>query len=103
MPRPLLFLLKWTSRQSTDSDPYSQFALMSFIYCLNTSTIQPVPLMDKIRLARKHGFAAIELWLNDVFAYIEAGGKLQDVIQAVADAGLFVPCTIAMKGWGDAT
>src|SRR4051794_22717221 len=76
---------------------------MSFIYCLNTSTIQPVPLLDKIRLAGKHGFAAIELWLNDVFAYVQAGGQLPDVTRAVTDAGLFVPCSIAMKGWGDAS
>lgn len=76
---------------------------MSFIYCLNTSTIQPVPLMDKIRLAGMHGFAAIELWLNDVLAYLQNGGQLRDVNRAVADAGMFVPCTIAMKGWGDAT
>jgi sugar phosphate isomerase/epimerase len=76
---------------------------MSFVYCLNTSTIQPVPLLEKIRLAGKHGFAAIELWLNDVFAYLEAGGPLSDVIKAVADAGLYVPCMIAMKGWGDAS
>jgi 2-keto-myo-inositol isomerase len=76
---------------------------MSFVYCLNTSTIQPAPLLDKIRLAGKHGFAAIELWLNDVFAYLDAGGQLQDVTKAVADAGLYVPCVIAMKGWGDAS
>jgi 2-keto-myo-inositol isomerase len=76
---------------------------MSFIYCLNTSTIQPTPLMDKIRLASEYGFAAIELWLNDVFDYLQQGGSLKDIVHALSDYGLIVPCTIAMKGWGDAT
>ncbi|MCH8042238.1 MAG: sugar phosphate isomerase/epimerase [Planctomycetes bacterium] len=76
---------------------------MSFIYCLNTSTIGPQPLMEKIRLAGKHGFAGIELWHDDVFAYVEQGGTVADVNKAVADEGLIVPCTIAMKGWCEAS
>src|SRR5437868_12571050 len=102
MPRPLS-LLDWTCPAVFRIRFFASLTIMPFIYCLNTSTIQPVPLLDKIRLAGKHGFAAIELWLNDVFAYVEAGGQLHDVSRAVTDAGLFVPCTIAMKGWGDAT
>lgn len=74
-----------------------------FIYCLNTSTIQPQPLMEKIRLAGAHGFKAIELWLNDVFAHVQQGGSVVDVNKAVADAGLLVPSTIAMKGWVEAS
>src|SRR5271167_2559478 len=75
----------------------------SFVYCLNTSTIRPVPLLDKIRLAGECGFSAIELWLNDVFEHVEQGGKVSDVTKAVADHGLTVPCMVAMKGWGDAS
>jgi sugar phosphate isomerase/epimerase len=81
----------------------SKVSQVAFVYCLNTSTIQPVPLLDKIRLASEAGFQAIELWLNDVFDYLERGGKLSDVTQALDDHGLQRPSTIAMKGWGDAT
>jgi sugar phosphate isomerase/epimerase len=70
-----------------------------FVYCLNTSTIQPAPLLEKIRLAGRHGFAAVELWLADVIEYLQQGGQARDVMRALADNGLVVPCTIAMKGW----
>jgi 2-keto-myo-inositol isomerase len=76
---------------------------MGFVYCLNTSTIEPQPVMEKIRLAAKHGFAGIELWHNDIFEYVEQGGTVDDVNKAVADAGLIVPSTIAMKGWCEAS
>ena len=52
---------------------------MGFVYCLNTSTIEPQPVMEKIRLAAKHGFAGIELWHNDIFEYVEQGGTVDDV------------------------
>lgn len=75
---------------------------MAFTLCLNTSTIRPQPLLEKIRLASEHGFAAIELWLVDVMDHVRDGGTVRDVAKAVADAGLHVPSTIAMKGWVEA-
>jgi sugar phosphate isomerase/epimerase len=75
---------------------------MTFELCLNTSTIKPAPLLDKIRLVREAGFTAIEPWLNDVYDYIGRGGEVRDVEQAVADNGLRIPCVIALRGWGDA-
>lgn len=77
--------------------------MSDFIYCLNTSTIKPQPLLEKIRLAAAHGFRAIELWHDDVFDFVADGGSLATVRQALADAGLRVPSTIAMKFWGDAS
>ena len=35
--------------------------------CLNTSTIKPQPLMEKIRLAGEVGYDGIELWINDLY------------------------------------
>lgn len=75
---------------------------MSFIYCLNCSTIKPTPLLDKIRLASRHGFTAIELWINEIYEYVGRGGEASDVVKALGDYGLSVPCTIAMRGWGEA-
>jgi 2-keto-myo-inositol isomerase len=73
-----------------------------FTYCLNTSTIMYQPVMEQIRLAAKHGFGAIELWLRDVQRYVAGGGQVADVAKSVKDHGLFVPNVIAMHGWGDA-
>lgn len=68
-------------------------------YCLNASTIRPAPLMDKIRIAGEVGFRAIELWTDELDAYIEGGGTLRDVTRALSDAGLAVPTVIAVHGW----
>ena len=76
---------------------------MSFTLCLNTSTIRPQPLLEKIRLTAEAGFAGVELWLNDIYEFIGQGGEVRDVERAVADHGLIVPCTIAMRAWAEAS
>jgi sugar phosphate isomerase/epimerase len=76
---------------------------MTWLYCLNTSTIRPTPLLEKIRLAGKHGFGGIEPWINEVYEYVGQGGEVSDVTKAIVDAGLVVPCTIALRGWGEAS
>ena len=76
---------------------------MSFKYCLNASTIRPTPILDKIRIAGDVGYQAIELWHDDIEAYLASGGKLTDIKQALADAGLALPTTIYLAGWCDTT
>jgi 2-keto-myo-inositol isomerase len=73
--------------------------MADFLYCLNSSTIKPTPILDKIRIAGESGYAAIELWHDDVDAYLAGGGKLADLRKALADHGLTVPTTIYLKGW----
>jgi 2-keto-myo-inositol isomerase len=75
---------------------------MDFELCLNTSTIQPASLIDKIRLTAAAGFTAIEPWINDVYEYVGQGGEVRDVERALADCGLRIPCAIALRGWGEA-
>lgn len=70
-----------------------------FIPCFNTSTIRPAPLMDKIRLAGAAGFRAIELWNDDVTAYLAGGGTMEEIRAALSAAGLTVPSVIAVLGW----
>ena len=41
-------------------------AMSEFIYCLNTSTIRPTPLLEKIRIAGAAGYQAIEPWNDEV-------------------------------------
>ena len=70
-------------------------------FCLNTSTIKPQPLLKKIELAGTAGYDGIELWLNDIYDHIGRGGEVSEVEQALADHGLIVPCTIAIRQWGE--
>ncbi|HRX77715.1 MAG TPA: hypothetical protein P5307_01575, partial [Pirellulaceae bacterium] len=76
---------------------------MSFTLCLNTSTIKPTPIMDKIRLTAEAGFPAIELWVNEIYEYIGKGGEVCDIEKSLADHGLSVPCMIASRGWAEAS
>jgi sugar phosphate isomerase/epimerase len=72
-----------------------------FRYSLNTSTIQPAGLLEKIEAARAAGYDGIELWITDVEAWLEQGRPLADVRKALDDAGLARPSMIYLKGWCD--
>ena len=75
---------------------------MPITLCLNTSTIKPTPLLEKVRLAAEHGFEGIELWTNEIYEHIGRGGEVRDIEKALADHGLIVPCMIALRQWGEA-
>lgn len=75
--------------------------MSDFIYSLNTSTIRPAALMEKIRIAAEVGYCAIELWNDELTAHVDGGGSLRDVRQALDDQGLSVPTVINCKGWMD--
>jgi 2-keto-myo-inositol isomerase len=70
-----------------------------FTLCLNTSTIRPTPLLDKIRIAGQAGYRAIEPWNDEITGYLDAGGTLPVLKSALADAGLKVVSVIALHGW----
>ena len=73
--------------------------MSEFTYCLNTSTIRPTPLLEKIRLAGEAGYTAIEPWNDEVTAYLEQGGSMPELKRALADAGLEVVSVIALHSW----
>jgi 2-keto-myo-inositol isomerase len=73
--------------------------MSEFTLCLNTSTIRPTPLLDKIRLAGEAGYAAIEPWNDEVTDYLDQGGTMPELKRALADAGLKVVSVIALHGW----
>ena len=58
--------------------------------CLNTSTIRPASVRDKVRAASAAGYDAMELWLNDLEAWEADGEKLSTLKQAIEDEGMFV-------------
>jgi 2-keto-myo-inositol isomerase len=73
--------------------------MSEFVYCLNTSTIRPTPLLKKIEVAGKAGYSAIEPWNDEITAYLEQGGSLPELKRALAGAGLRVVSVIALHGW----
>jgi len=73
--------------------------MSEFIYCLNTSTIRPTALLEKIRVAGAAGYQAIEPWNDEITAYLNAGGSYSELRSALADAALRVVSVIALGGW----
>jgi sugar phosphate isomerase/epimerase len=81
------------------SDPQRNPAMADFLYCLNSSTIKPTPILEKIKIAGQTGYAALELWHDDIDLHLAAGGTLRDLRKAIGDQGLTIPTTIYLKGW----
>ncbi len=77
--------------------------MADFQYCLNSSTIRPVPILKKIQIAGEAGYTGIELWHDDLDAHLARGGTLKEVSHALADQNLTVPTTIYLKGWFETT
>lgn len=73
--------------------------MAAFRYCLNSSTIRPAPILQKIAVAAEAGYEGIELWHDDIDKHLAGGGKLADIQQALQETGLAVPTTIYVKGW----
>src|SRR5580693_5582323 len=73
--------------------------MSEFVYCLNTSTIRPTPLLEKIAIAGKAGYAAIEPWNDEITSFLEQGGQFAELKRAIADADLKVVSVIALHGW----
>lgn len=73
--------------------------MSEFTYCLNTSTIRPTPLLEKVAIAGRTGYAAIEPWNEEVDLYLDQGGTIDELKHALADAGLSVVSMIALGGW----
>ena len=67
--------------------------------CLNTSSIRPASLIDKIQIASSTGYAAIELWNDDLTDFKEHSGSLSDLRRQLQDNGLTVPSVIALFDW----
>jgi 2-keto-myo-inositol isomerase len=75
-----------------------------FQAALNASTLFPFNLSvpEQVRVAAKAGFAGIELWVNDLDDYLEAGGTLSELRAVVADGGIAIVNAIAFFPWADA-
>ena len=73
--------------------------MSDFVCCLTSSTIQPTPLLEKIRVAGLAGYQAIEPWNDEIDDYLKQGGTISDLRNALVDAGLKVVSVIALHSW----
>lgn len=64
--------------------------------CMDTATIRPGSLMNKIKFAAEAGFDAIEPWDGELRDYENNGGDLKELATLIKDAGLFVPSVIGL-------
>ncbi len=77
--------------------------MADFQYCLNGSTIKTTPILEKIAVAGKAGYRAIELWHDDIDSFLGKGGSLGDLRKALDDHDLALPTTIYLARWFDST
>ncbi|MDN5204245.1 sugar phosphate isomerase/epimerase family protein [Fulvivirgaceae bacterium BMA10] len=67
--------------------------------CLDTATIRPAKsLAEKVDIAIKAGYDAIEPWDGELADFEKEGGNLKELGQKIRDNGLFVPSMIGL--WG---
>ncbi|MCB9208778.1 MAG: sugar phosphate isomerase/epimerase [Ignavibacteriales bacterium] len=64
--------------------------------CLNTSTIRPATLEDKINAANKAGYDGIEIWINELEDYEKNGGSLKELGNQILEKNLYVPNIIGL-------
>lgn len=64
--------------------------------CLDTATIRPASLRDKVKIAAKAGYDAIEPWDGELKEFEEKGGNLKDLGREIKDLGMFVPSVIGL-------
>jgi len=76
-------------------------AKLSVKFCLNMSTImgQKLTLPEEVTIAGEAGYDAIEPWVREIQAFVDAGGKLPDLKKQIADAGLSVESAIGFAPW----
>lgn len=63
---------------------------------LNSSTIRPAPLLDKIRITREACYDGIELWIDELESAERDGPGVDELHEILHDHGLFVPNIIGL-------
>ncbi len=83
------------------TEPATPPAKPNFIFCLNTSTIRGHKLdaAAEMELAAKAGYHAVEPWVQNLHAYVQAGGSLKDLAKRISDLGITIESSIAFPQW----
>lgn len=64
--------------------------------CLDTATVRPASLPEKVQIAAKAGYDAIEPWDSELEQYEKEGGDLKALGRQIKDLGMFVPSVIGL-------
>lgn len=64
--------------------------------CLDTATIRPASLKEKVAIAAEAGYDAIEPWDGELEEFENNGGNLKELGKEIKDRGLFVPSVIGL-------
>lgn len=81
---------------NSQSEKRYQNGLSPWPICLDTATIRPASLRDKVQIAAKAGYDAIEPWDGELAEFEKNGGDLKDLGREIKDLGLFVPSVIGL-------
>lgn len=84
------------SAQSEAAGKRYQGGVSPWPVCLDTATIRPASLEDKVKFAAEAGYDAIEPWDGELDEYEKKGGNLKDLGKKIKDLGLFVPSVIGL-------
>lgn len=64
--------------------------------CLDTATIRPASLKEKVAIAAEAGYDAIEPWDGELEEFEKNGGDLKALGREIKERGLFVPSVIGL-------
>ena len=84
--------------EAAPQEAWYQGGVSPWPICLDTATIRPASLEEKVRIADEAGYDAIEPWSGELAEYEKQGGSLSELGQEIRDRGLFVPSVIGL--WG---
>jgi 2-keto-myo-inositol isomerase len=76
--------------------PRFQNGASPFPLLLNTSTIRPASLLEKIDATAAAGYDGIELWIDDLEKHEKDGNSLKDLAKYIQDKGLYVHNVIGL-------
>jgi sugar phosphate isomerase/epimerase len=73
----------------------------SLIYCLNTATIRGhnLGMVKELEIAAKAGFHSVEIWMDTLQTYIDAGGTTRDLKKRLNGLGMQVDNCIGFAEW----
>ncbi|QEC52056.1 sugar phosphate isomerase/epimerase [Anseongella ginsenosidimutans] len=84
------------SKETVAKEKRYQKGVSPWPICLDTATIRPASLKDKVKIAAKAGYDAIEPWDGELEKFEAEGGNLKDLGKEIRDLGLFVPSMIGL-------
>lgn len=77
--------------------------MFPFKAALNASTLFSFHLgvKEQVKIAAEAGYEGVELWVQDINAYLTGGGTVKELRRYVADTGIALVNAIAFFKWSD--